>query len=109
MLEQAARFPFSAGLADRGWLVPVALLSTLWMGFTARAAIGWNFEEHRGREMGVAFPALAAIGLGMACFTLLPHVPNFVAGWSAVLAVAGWMMVASAVRMGAAKRRLESG
>ncbi len=103
MLERAAGFPFGARLADRGWSVPVALLSALWLGFTARAAIGWKFEEHRGREMGAAFPAVAAIGLAMTCFTLSTHVSALLAGWAVVLGTAGWLTAASAAHTGEAK------
>lgn len=107
MLEKMSGFPFSAGLMDRGWLVPVALLSVFWLGCTARATSAWKFGEDHTREIGATIPTIATAGLAMACIALAPHLSVLVAGWAVVLALAGWMLIASAIRMGSAKRGIE--
>lgn len=109
LLEMMAGFQFSAGLMDRGWLVPVALLSFFWLGYTARATVVWKFEVDHSQETGSAIPTLATTGLAMAAITLAPHLSGLATGWAAVLLVAGWMLVASVIRMGPAKHGIEKG
>jgi hypothetical protein len=104
MLEMMAKFPLTSGLADWGWLEPIALLSAFWLGYTARAAIAWGYEREHGREMGIALPATATVGLSYAVLLFLRGASALELGWSAVLGVAGWMMVASVVRMGVTAR-----
>ncbi len=105
ILEAMGDFPLTSGLADRGWLEPVALLSAFWLGFTARAAIAWGYEREHGREMGMTIPTMATVGLVYACFLFLPSMSTLYVGWSAALAGAGWVMVASTMRMGVTDRR----
>jgi hypothetical protein len=107
ILDRMAKFPLATGLADRGWLEPVALLSGLWLGSTARAALAWGYERTHDREMGITIPAMAAAGLSFAFFVLLTKTSIYVAAWSATLALAGWLMVASVARMAQGKQKYE--
>ena len=100
ILDIMAKFPLVSVLVERGWLAPVTLLTAFWLGFTARAAIAWGYERDHGREMGMAAPVCATIGLAYAALLFLQKVPILIAGWSVVLMVAGWMMVTFATRMG---------
>ncbi len=108
MLDIMAKFPLTSGLIDRGWLGPITLLTAFWLGFTARATIAWGYERKHGREMGIAIPAIATVGLAYTTFVFIPKAMPLVAGWSAVLAVAGWMLVASAMRFGIKEQKSKS-
>lgn len=98
MLEKMAKFPFTSGLAERGWLEPMTLLTAFWLGFTGRATIAWGYERDHGREMGVTIPALATCGLAFALFLFVQRASILEMGWVAVLVIASWLMVASAMR-----------
>ncbi len=107
MLESMSRFPLTSGLADRGWLEPVTLLSAFWLGFMARATIAWGCERTYSRQMGIAIPTIATAGFAYALFLLLPKVSALVTGWSAGLVAVGWMMVASAMRSGVTEQKFK--
>jgi hypothetical protein len=104
MMENMAKFPFTSGLADWGLLEPMTLLSAFWLGCWARATIGLEYERDHVPEI-IPIPAFATIGLIAALLVLVPKASTLVAGWSAVLVVAGWMMVAPAMRMGVKEQR----
>jgi len=100
VLEKLARFPFTASLANRGWLQPLTLLTSFWLGYTARAAIAWGYEREHGRQMGMNTPMIGTAGLAWAALLFVPHVSILIGAWSVVLCIAGWMIVAFGVRMG---------
>lgn len=107
LLEKLARFPLTPWLVSRGWLEPLALLTAFWFGFTARAAIAWAFERKHGGQMGSTVPAIAATGLFWVALTFILQLPVLMVGWSVVLAVTGWMMVAATIRIGVKERKVK--
>jgi len=105
MLEKFGKLPFVAWLTEHACLEPLGLLTAFWLGFTARATIAWGIERNHGREMGMTTPAIATVGLIWAEFDLIPKCSILVAVWSGVLVAAGWMIVASTMRMGVKEER----
>jgi tetratricopeptide (TPR) repeat protein len=105
MLERMGRFPLTSGLADRGWLEPITLLSAFWIGYMTRATIAWAYEREHGQETGAIIPAISVVGLTGAFIVFIPRGSVLSVGWSLVLAVAGWMMVAAVMRIGVKEQR----
>lgn len=106
MLDMTSKLPLASGLAHRGWLEPLMLLSAFWLGFTARATIAWGFEREHDRKMGVTIPAIATCGLAYAFLLFVRRASILDLGWSVALLVAGWMLVASTIRIGMSTRRI---
>jgi uncharacterized membrane protein len=100
LLETMVKVPFSSGLADRGWLQPVTLLVAFWLGYIARATISQGYEGEHKQGKGAAAFAIATFGLAYAFFLLIPRVSILETGWSLVLVVTGWTVIASATRLG---------
>jgi hypothetical protein len=99
LLERMGRFPVVKGLLDRGWLEPLTILVGFWLGFTARAAIAWGWESTHDSESGKTIPTIATIGLAFTFILLVPKTSIFVALWSTILVLVGWMLVGSVVGM----------
>jgi hypothetical protein len=98
MLEKTAQFPFTSELVEQGWLEALTLLTAFWLGFIGRGTIALRYENEHGREMGVTMPAIAACGLASSLFLFVQRVSVLEMGWAAVLVIAGWLIVASAMR-----------
>lgn len=108
LLEMMADFPFATRLAGLGWVEPIALFLAFLLGFTARATVAWGYERDHRREMGVMMPTISTLGLAYALLLVLPEISILTIGWSIVLVVAGWMMVAWVMGAGVKERRVRS-
>jgi hypothetical protein len=107
LIEASAKFPFSEGLAARGLVGPMTLLTAFSLGSMARGTIAWGHEIDHGREMGPTTPAIATIGLACAFGVLVPKVSALLWGWSFVLVVAGWLLLASVGQSARNKARIK--
>ena len=107
-LELWTQFPFASRLAERGWLEPLTLLTAFWLGFVGRVFISWNYEDLDNQKPGVrTVTAIATTGLFFALYLFVPRVSVLLMGWSILLAVAGWTLVAHAMTMGAPKQKIK--
>lgn len=100
VLQQMAKFPFVAQVESHGWTSYLVVLTAFWLGFTARATIAWGYEREQRSSVGGAMPTIASCGLAFTLCCFYGKVPILVVGWSVVLAVFGWVIVASAMRSG---------
>lgn len=103
LLDVTAKLPLVPGLAQRGLLWPLMLLTAFWLGFIARGTVAWAFERNDSREIGATIPAIATCGLAYTLLLLAQSASVLYLAWSVVLVIAGWMMMASAMRMGLSK------
>ena len=105
LLEKMALLPFSTWIISHDVLIPTVLLSGLWLGWTARSAITWGFEDYFYREEGVIPGIIATLGLAYVLIVLIPETSVYVAAWSVALAITGWSAVTSLVHSGVAGKR----
>jgi len=105
ILEKWGMLPMTPWLTDHAWLDPLTLVTAFWLGFTARATIAWGTERNHGREMGMATPAIATTGLFWATIFFVLNASILIMAWSGVLAVAGWIMVASTMRISVREKK----
>lgn len=105
VLEKWTSLSFSAWIVSHDVLIPTVLLSGLWLGWTARTAITWGFEDYFYRQEGVVPCIIATLGLAFVLIVLIPETSIYVAAWSAALTIAGWMAMASLVHSGIARKR----
>ena len=104
-LEKSMSFPFSTWIVSHGLEVPVVLFSGLWLGWTLRTAVTWKFEEKFFRDEGLISGIIASTGLVFVLILLLPETSLYIALWSAVLIISGWMNVAALVHSAAARKK----
>jgi hypothetical protein len=92
-----------AGLAERGMLEIVSLLTAFWLGFTARATTAWGLESDDGEKI-VAFSGFASMGLLYAMTLFLTAASWLIVGWAVAMMGIGWVMVGWTSRSGGSHR-----
>lgn len=105
MMEKIAGFPFASLLAEWNLMEFLTLLTAFWLGYTARVTIAWRYELDNGRDIGTSLPTIATLGLVYALLLFVPKVSFFILSWTVVIAIAGWMTVATAFRLVGTERR----
>jgi len=105
VLQHMAKYPFVTQVESHGWTSCLTLLTAFWFGFTARATIAWSHERPQQSSGGGVMPTISTCGLGFAFCCFYGKVSGLVVGWSVVLAIFGWVVVASAMRSGSQRKQ----